>query len=253
MSYYIAKVVEANNVQKYLDVLQFEYLPVWSALQKEGYLKNIQIFQLDKIEKQKGIQPAWNFLMLSRITKDIDPSFYIQNEEKLIHATETLDLEAAKSRKSLAKTLKIEILQPIPDAFFPEPASESTVDEKDLDFLVEYICVKETKRMMDKYREYMRDYGGPAFESIIAEGKFYNFVALETVDVAYIAPELSTWNQIHICGVPKTMQIDEWKTLIDAALKEKTLGEVDLEKLFDQLDKIRYLPRFDRYKKVLEC
>ena len=83
----------------------------------------------------------------------------------------------------------------------------------EIEFLIEFIAVKDSAQFLEKFHDLMKVYFGPMNGVLIREGKLYNLYMLETKEVVYQANNSMIWNQIHLSGdFPEFINVD-WDSL----------------------------------------
>jgi hypothetical protein len=109
-----------------------------------------------------------------------------------------------------------------------------------IDFLIEFIDVKNSPKCLTKYRDLMSDYFGPANGMLVERGLLHCFIALETAEVLFQADGVPGWNQLHISDHWDEGDVDDWDTVYQELFRKKFSCELD--SVWNQVPPIR-----DRY------
>ena len=86
----------------------------------------------------------------------------------------------------------------------------------------------------------METYWGPENGVLVAEGKLFSLVALETTEVLYQEAGVSPWSQLHISGdLPEYMDLDWDSVYVDLTQR---LFSADLDSPWAQMPKVADRP-----------
>ena len=187
---------------------------------------------------QKGSDaPVWSHLELS----------YFHN---IVPAHTILEL-VVNPQPAGVDLLRAEILLTTPSSFIVPRGWHGSTDRSERLASLEYIQVQ--PKYLDKYRDVMRDFCGPAASRLVRTNKFGTFRAMETAAVLYQAARLKIeWNQIHLCELDAD-NFEGFGKEFKAALGSDSLDSAALSDAFAGLDQMRTLPRWTLNKPVVEA
>lgn len=169
-------------------LLQNKYLPIWNKLKDVNILDNLRVFKFQKIDSTTIDKTQCNYLILAQLEPTKDPHEYLNIE----------NLKAKQTKDSLLfKIIRTEILVCQNNAYFPALNKDERVD---IDYLIEFIAVKDSSDFIREYNNLVNIYFGPLNGELIREGKLYNIFMLETEEVFFQLYDNLMWNQIHLSG-----------------------------------------------------
>ena len=201
---FVSHVIYAPEVteRKFISHLQNQYLPIWRKLKDENILYELSVFKLTKIDSTTADRHLCNYLILAQLCSGVKARDFLK--------VENLTTNPVANDSSLFQILRTEELNCVPNAYFPALSSESTAE---IDFLVEFIAVKDSAQFLKEYHDLMNVYFGPINGVLVKEGKLYNIYMMETMEVVFQMDDRLTWNQIHLSGdFPEYKDLD-WDSL----------------------------------------
>ena len=105
---------------------------------------------------------------------------------------------------------------------------------------LEYIDVEPAE--LDRYRDVMKNYCGPAGAKLTQEGVLGSFRALESLATLHLSQrKQAPWNQIHLFEVC-TQPFEPFFKAFDGAIR--SVSGSDFDTVFGGLDKIRRVSRW---------
>ncbi len=239
---YVAQAISVGPAQRdrFIACLRQYAVPQWRKLKQEGFLSAKHVFETTSVRLPEGSQPAWSFLMLSRLGAGVMP-------EALFGAERSLGTdEAALCLKGPGIELRrLEILRATPNANYPKPALEAGVE-----YIVEYIAVRNSPDALNAYRDTVSGMIGPAFGQIVQQEQLYSMFAAETLSVQYAAAQMPEWNQIHIRGYFAAIGLN--RSGFDAALRRVNPESGGFDGIFKRLGALRTKPREDVARNLFE-
>jgi len=251
LAMYVARTVSVAPParESYLACLQHAALPVWRDLRKQGLLTGESIYETTEVRKVENGAPPWTFLLLSHVGPSATPQSYLAAED------ERLGPSPGSSRctdAAGASTQRLEVLRSTPNSYYPRVDEEDDREalKENVSYDIEYIAVHDQREALDRYRDNMRTYLGPAIGVMIGRKELFSFVALETVAVLYARPGMPNWNQIHLSGrMPEDRE--KFRSALEAASRQvdpKRTAEGDAA----LLNRLRTRPRIDTARKLYE-
>lgn len=233
---YLARTFVINeDKEQVLDELARLAMPTWNHLSHEGSLTTQQLYETVEIYYSESGQPHWNYLLLSQIPLTISINNFFKMESSLL-GSDTLLEEIG------LELLRSEVLIPTPNSYYPYPISILGNTELEINYLIEYISVNKDQLSLDEYRSIMKEYFGAGEHLLIAEGKRYNFIALETTKVLFSKESMPLWNQIHIVG---RLPDIENPNILTAVMRAKGIEWDQMQSIINQVLSIRTKPRED--------
>ncbi|MCA1602273.1 MAG: hypothetical protein LC776_11730 [Acidobacteria bacterium] len=249
---YVARVVSVSAAGRdaFVSCLRQKELPGWRRLKRVGLLADQSVFETTSLRISAPGVPPWNFLLLTRLAPAAAPDAFFKAEEKL-RGKKRPRCEEAPGRE----VRRVEVLHSTPNSYYSRPDHGNRLPgaptEFSVNYIVEYIAVRQTSEALDEYRETMRRNNGPAIGQLIREGWLLNFIALETVSVRQTQPGVPNWNQIHVRGYfPEKGTVPP--SDLDGALRSVNPQGGGTAGIFGRLDAIRTKPREDVARQLPE-
>jgi hypothetical protein len=251
---YVARVVSVSPAGRdtFVSCLRQKELPAWRKLKRDGLLADQSVFETTSLRISAPGVPSWNFLLLTHLAPASTPDAFFKAELKLWggrrRGTRCEEAPGVEVRR-------VEVLHSTPNSYYPRPDAGTRRPEAPTEFsvnyIVEYIAVRETSEFLDEYRETMRRNIGPAVGQLIREGWLLNLIALETVSVRRTQPGVPNWNQIHVRGYfPEKGTVPP--SDLDGALRRVNPQGGGTAGIFGRLDAIRMKPREDVARQLPE-
>ena len=198
---------------KFISCLQDQYIPIWRKLQSENIIDELSVFKLEQLDSTATDSLPCNYLILAHLCTGVDAHDFL-NKEKFLTV----------SHSSFFKILRTEVLNCVPNAYFPAPHPENN-DE--IEFLIEFIAVKDSAQFLKKFHDLMDIYFGPVNGVLVREGKLYNLYMMETREVVFQVDNRMAWNQIHLSGdFPEFINVD-WDSLYTDLFRREFSCELD--------------------------
>jgi hypothetical protein len=242
---YIAEVIAVPELHKdsYVSCLQQAGLSFWRGLKRDGVLHDASTCELISIYDSDPDVPDWNFLLVFHLTPYTKPQDYSRRVKSLG--------DKSCAGQGGAKTLRREVLRPTPNANYATPEDDREAIQLKVEYVVEYIAVRNTPEDLNAYREIMSSSLGPALGQVLIPKELtFGLTALETVSVEYSAEGMPTWNQLHINATLPTYHLTAEDR--DAALRQVNPKVGGNSEIVKRLDAIRTKPRVDKVKKLYE-
>lgn len=212
----------------FLSYLRVCRVPAWEALLEEGVIRDVSLFELEEVEASLKEAQTWDFLLLFEAVPG--------TESERVFGTTHVPGACPGFINPTHTVLRIEALATTPNSYFPEPHPMHRSRSTEIPYLIEFIGVEDTPEALATYRRLMETYFGPENGALVEEGKLYNLIALETTEVLFQAPGVSSWNQLHVSGdLPEYMELD-WDSVY-AELHQR-LFSVDLDSTWRQMPPI---------------
>jgi hypothetical protein len=206
--------------------------PVWKRLLREGSVQDVRVYELDKAEETLPEATTWDFLILVEMASGSGP--------QQILGGGLADGACLAFPHPTHTVLRTETLSPTPASYFPEPHPMHRGRAAEVEYLVEFTGVEDTPEARATYRSMMETYWGPENGVLVAEGKLFSLVALETTEVLYQEAGVSPWSQLHISGdLPEYMDLDWDSVYVDLTQR---LFSADLDSLWAQMPKVADRP-----------
>jgi hypothetical protein len=240
-SVFVSRVVrlEVGERETYLAHLREYHTPIWQSLHEDGVLAETRVFELTRKESSSPEIPPWHYLILNQLARGADARQFLAAEE-------TVRSRASPESPCLAP-LRTEILHSTPGSFYPEPAQQHRGRAADVVFHIEFIGVDEKTASLERYRDLMHRYFGPANGQLVREGLLFDFVALETVELIGSSDTLHPWNQLHVSGdLPEYDDLD-WDAVYEDLFRR--LFKRELDSVYSELPEI---PSFSDYSGRLD-
>lgn len=201
---------------KFQQHLKNNLLPIWNELKDDKILSEMSVFNLKMIDSTDINRHFCNFLILAHLYPDVKPNEFL-NAKKLMKYNKT-------NKNSIYQIQRTEILNCIPNAYFPAQSAESP---DNIDYLIEFIAVKDSINYLKQFHDLMQNYFGPLNGVLVNEGKLYNIYMMETTDVVFQIDNSMTWNQIHLSGdFPEFVDIN-WDSLYTDLFRRTFSCELD--------------------------
>jgi hypothetical protein len=201
---------------EFIRLLQNQYLPIWHKLKNENIIYELSVFKLTKIDSTTTDGHLCNYLVLAELCQGIKSGDFL-NAAKF-NAGSLSDVNP------IFQILRTEILNCVPNAYFPALNSENTAE---IDFLIEFIAVKDSAHFLKEYYDLMNVYFGPLNGALVKGHKLYNIYMMETAEIVFQTDSNLTWNQIHLSGdYPELFNLD-WDSLYTESFRRIFSCELD--------------------------
>jgi hypothetical protein len=213
-------------------------------LRGKGSLKTVSVFETTAVLSSEPGVPAWNFVIATQIPQNANADSFVETIQK------RKGCEAAPG----VEVRRMEILRTAPNSNYARATAENDVKAREsrVEYIVEYIAVKDTPEALNRYREMMRLNSGPAIGLLIRDGSQFNFLAMESVKVDYLQAGMPGWNQIHLNGSFPANGSEAGGRGMDAALRQINPANGGLKGVFGPLASYRTRPRIDRARQLFE-
>jgi hypothetical protein len=238
-SVYMARVVavSAQARDAYVGCLQRTELPRLLALKEQGLLLEHSAFETTSVNVTAPEVPAWNFFFLDRVPLKTTQS---QTLREIVGPCDAAGVEVRR----------IETLRATPDSYPRQAGPQSAHLAPTVQYVVEYIDVRETPTAKREYREAMRTSVGPAIGQLVHDGIFYSLGSFETASVEYTQPGMPHWNEIHVRGYfpekgPSPPELDD-------AMRKVNPQRGGSTEVFARLDAVRSKTREDYARQLHE-
>lgn len=192
---YVVRVISVDMAQRdaFVACLAQNDLPFWRELKEKGSLAKVSVFETTSVTKSESGVPAWNFVISSHLAEGANADSFVQALEKRkgcesASGVEVRRTETMRSPPNLSTWAR------------ETSADDLKARELKVEFLIEYIAVKDTPEALDRFREFMRLYDAPLIGLGIRAGYQFSAFALETAKVNYSQPGMPKWNNIHFVG-----------------------------------------------------
>lgn len=247
---YVARVisVRAQSREAYVSCLAQREFSVWTQLKAAGRLAEVSVFETRSTATEAARDFSYQYLLLFRMPGMDPPS-----PDHAAVATASR-CEAAAG----AQLRRVERLAATPNAVHRAaslPTDERARTERNLNYTVEYIAVRDSRPDLREYRSAMSHVIGPAIATLVKQRFMYEFIALETVAVLFADPGYPHWNQIHVSGYFADVapsRLDELDAALDRELRRHHPTGHGLEQVFGRLGAIRTKPREDEARLLFE-
>ena len=214
---FVSHLIYAPNSteNEFHELLRNEYLPKWRKLKDVNILSNVKVLKFQKIDSTTTDKTQCNYLILAQLNPTKDPYEYLNSEN--LKVTQIKD-------SSLFHIIRTEILACKNNAYFPALNKDETFD---IDYLIEFIDVKDSVDYIERYKNLMYNYFGPLNGELVKEGLLYNIYMMETKEITFQHNDKMTWNQIHLSGdFPKFSKLN-WDSLYTASFRRIISCELD--------------------------
>jgi hypothetical protein len=242
---YVVRVISVGSAQRdaFVACLAQNDLPFWRALKGNGLLARVSVFETTSLTKSEPGVPAWNFVISSQLAQDANADSLVQAVEKRRGCENAPGVEVRR----------METLRSTPNSNYARTTAADDLKAREwkVEFLIEYIAVKDTPEALHRFGEFMRLYEGPPVGLLIRDGWMFSALALETVKVNYTQPGMPNWNQIHIVGIIPEKEKDPTaaKAAGAAAIRQLNPGK---NGYVADLNSIRTHPRDDHARELFE-
>ena len=137
--------------------------------------------------------------------------------------------------------LRVDLIDRTPGSFHgPLLGSQEHLSRPGFMVSLEYIDVRFSE--LDRYRDVMKGYCGPAAAQLVEAGTLGSFRALESVGTLFRSDKAQPgWNQLHLFEV-STEALDSFFAEFDRAIRNASGS--DFATVFGGLDEIRSVPRW---------
>jgi len=109
-----------------------------------------------------------------------------------------------------------------------------------IDFLVEFIGVEDSPLLLEKYRNLMSRFFGPANGILVEQGTLHAFIALETSAVLSEVNGVPAWNQLHISDDWDVSEEVDWEAVYSELFRREFSCELDA--VWDELPPVHERP-----------
>lgn len=217
--------IEPGGERTFMADLRECALPVWNDLRAAGVVSAVDLFELSKIETTFPVSPRWRYLVVAEIEADASAADF--------SATTCPDASDAPARS----VVREERMVCTPNSCFrrPEPAYPDAPEG--IDYLIEFIAVKNAPGSLAKYQSLMSSYFGPANGHLVDRGLLHCFVALETTSNQIGEHEVVPWNQLHISDHWDEGGDLDWDAVYEELFREEFSRELD--DIWEELPPIR--------------
>jgi hypothetical protein len=245
---YVVRVISVGSAQRdaFVTCLAQSDLPFWRGLKEKGLLARVSVFETTSVTKSEPGVPAWNFVISSQLAQDANADSLVQAVAKRKGCESAPGVEVRRT----------ETMRTTPNSNYARTtaADDLKARESKVEFLVEYIAVKDTPEALHRISEFMRLYDGPGIGLLVRDGWVFSALALETVKVNYSQPGLPNWNQIHIVGTIPEKEKDPTAANAAgaAAIRQVIPGNVDFAAVKAAVHSIVTHPRDDRVRELFE-
>lgn len=186
--------VPENRVDAFRSKLDETYLPVWEQLNTDSMLEELKVLEVTEVLEDWASTPKWTHLILARVSPDHTVKEFLAREHELVGENNSWD-------GSVAKLLRTEILNTVPESYFPWPHPDFPGRENDVRYLVEYIDIKPEEGYEEEYVALMVEFFGPGAGLMYREGSLYGFIALGSSEIVFSDPTMPEWDQVHFSAI----------------------------------------------------
>src|SRR5580658_5858821 len=243
-SVYVVRVIAVGSAQRdaFVACLAQNDLPFWRGLKEKGLLAKVSVFETTSVTKSEPGVPAWNFVISAHLAEGANADSFVQAAEKRKGCESAPGVE-------VRRTETMRTPQNLSTWARETAADDLRARELKVEFLIEFIAVKETPEALDRFREFMRSYDAPLIGLGIRAGYQFSAFALETAQVNYSQPGMPKWHDIHFVGaIPGT----DWvaaKAALDPEIRQLNPRK---DGLVADLDSIVTNLRIDRVRQLFE-
>jgi len=114
-----------------------------------------------------------------------------------------------------------------PNSCYKIPESRYQDEPAGIDFLVEFIAVEDSPLFLEKYRDLMSRFFGPANGILVEQGTLHSFIALETSAVLSEVNGVPAWNQLHISDNWDVNEEVDWDAVYSELFRREFSRELD--------------------------
>jgi hypothetical protein len=207
---YVVRVISSTQRDAFVACLAENDLPFWRELKEKGLLAKVSVFETTsalsdtensvrgkQVTRPKPEMPAWNFVISSQLAEGANADSFLQAVEKRKGCENAAGIEVRR-----VQTLRT---TPNCNRARSTPADDLKARESKVEFLIEYIAVKDTPEALDRYRKFMSLYECLGDNTMIrdfnrGDGWWFGAVPLETVKVNYSQPGMPDWNHMDFVG-----------------------------------------------------
>ena len=239
---YVAEAIAVTPETRdaFVDCLRSDAHRHWRSLQQAGLLADVSVFETSTVREATEGAPGWTIFVLSHLRPRASASAFFG----FGGSRQKFSTPASCTARASVEVRRVEVLQPTPNSSYPKAtlADDAEAVAANVQFVVEYIAVRDTPVSLDEYRNKMRANMGAAMGLMIPQKVFFEFLALETVSVEFSQPGMPAWNNIHVRGFyPGKAAPPE----TDAALRHVNPGGGGSAGFFGSLKAIRTKARED--------
>ncbi len=127
-----------------------------------------------------------------------------------------------------------------PNACYKMPELTYQDEPEGIDFLVEFIGVEDSPLLLEKYRNLMSRFFGPANGILVEQGTLHAFIALETSAVLSEVNGVPAWNQLHISDDWDVSEEVDWEAVYSELFRREFSCELDA--VWDELPPVHERP-----------
>lgn len=231
---FVARVasVQTGMEQAFLARFRECYVPLWQQLHGDGTLSSVYVFELIPTEATLPETPPWHYLLLAELGPRGAPADLL-DAERTAACRESID-------KSPFTVLRAERMSCTPNSCFAMPKLAYEDAAQGIEYLIEFIGVEDSPSSLERYRELMSDYFGPANGLLLERGLLHSFIALETTEVLSHAPGVPAWNQLHVSDNWDVDDELDWDSIYEDLFRQEFSCELD--SIWDKLPPIRERP-----------
>jgi len=161
LAVYVVRVISVGSAQRvaFVACLAQSDLPFWRGLKEKGLLARVSVFETTSVTKSEPGVPVWNFVISSQLAEGADADSFLQAIEK------RKGFESAGG----AEVRRMETMRTTPNSNYARStaADDLKAGESKVEFLIEYIAVKDTPEALDRFSEFMRLYDGPGIGLLV--------------------------------------------------------------------------------------
>lgn len=161
LAVYVVRVISVGSAQRvaFVACLAQSDLPFWRGLKEKGLLARVSVFETTSVTKSEPGVPVWNFVISSQLAEGADADSFLQAIEK------RKGFESAGG----VEVRRMETMRTTPNSNYARStaADDLKAGESKVEFLIEYIAVKDTPEALDRFSEFMRLYDGPGIGLLV--------------------------------------------------------------------------------------
>lgn len=260
LALYVVRVlaVSPEKLSGYAACLRERHAPIWRTLRSARLLAEATVFEVDSVVHSDPNVPAWNLVIFLHLEPGVSPTAYVAAEQM---AEDSSTTARGCDDRAGVQVRRAEVMRSTPNSYYPTiiPDTYPTIipdrrwlaGERKVDYLVEYIRVRDTPHDLNEYREIMRTIVGPATGRLTHADLEPGFIALETISVQYSQSGMPNWNQLHINATyPAKEAADD--SAFDSLVRQLDPRGGGVEALNARIAEIRTKPREDQVRPLLD-
>jgi len=246
---YVVRVISVGPARRdaFVACLAQSDLPYWRGLKEKGILAKVSVFETTSVTTSEPGVPAWNFVISSRLAESANADSFVQALEK------RKGCESA-ARVEVRRTETLRTHPNIPGYARETAADDLKAQEWKLEYVIEYLAVKDTPEALHRWSEYIRLYEAPPEILMIRDGWSFSALGLETMKVNYIQPGMPGWNRLFFGDADVPGKDPAARTAaLEAARRQLVPGGIaayTAERAATQ--SIRTVPRVDHVRQLFE-